>query len=113
MALQKAGHFGGRILVQRLRQTQLVNHHIAPKSAAQSGEIERPTAAIDSDSEFGKSERHIRIQVSGFRIQEKSKPKNQQAFLNPEPLGSGFTGAGPRTCDSRSREVRLRFFPDS
>jgi len=58
VAIQKAGYFGGRILVQRLRETQLVNHHKAPKSAAQSGEIERPTAAIDSYSEFGKGERH-------------------------------------------------------
>jgi hypothetical protein len=48
MAIQKAGHFGGRILVQRLRETQLVNHHKAPKSAAQRGETKRPTAAIDS-----------------------------------------------------------------
>jgi hypothetical protein len=38
---------------------QLVNHHKVTKSAAQSGEIERPTAAIHSDSEFGKGERHF------------------------------------------------------
>jgi hypothetical protein len=56
MAVQKGGHFGGRILVQRLRETQLVKQYKAPKTAAQGGKSNCPTAAIDAHNEFGKGE---------------------------------------------------------
>jgi hypothetical protein len=59
MAVQKAGYFGGRILAQRLGETQVVNQHKAPKSAAQSGEMDRPAAAIDAHNEFSKGVRHF------------------------------------------------------
>jgi hypothetical protein len=82
MAVQEAGYFGGRILVQRLRETQLFNHHKAPKSAAQSGEMERTAAAIDAHSEFGKGERHFlnRSQKSGVRRQNRNSKTAQQVI---------------------------------
>jgi uncharacterized protein with PIN domain len=58
MAVQKAGHFSCRILLQRRGETQLVNHHKVTKTAAQSEEMERTAAAINAHSEFGKGERH-------------------------------------------------------
>jgi hypothetical protein len=74
MAIQKAGHFGGRILTQGLWETQLVKQHKVPKSAAQRGEVVRPTAVIHTHYEFGKGERHFlnRGQESQVRVENRN-----------------------------------------
>jgi hypothetical protein len=64
MAVQESSDSGGCIFTQRLRKTQFVKQRKVPKSAAQRGEVVRPTATIDAHYEFGK---HARIRDSGFR----------------------------------------------
>jgi hypothetical protein len=74
MAVQESSDSGGRILTQRLRQTQLVEQHKVAKSAAQRGEVVRPTAVIHTHYEFGKSKRHFlnRSQESEVRSQNRN-----------------------------------------
>jgi hypothetical protein len=98
MAIQKGSHLGGRLLVQRRRETQLVKQPKLAKSAAQRAELARPTAAIDAHNEFGKSERHFpnRSQESEVRSQNRN---SKIVARDVTPAKAGFYNA----VDSRLR----------